>query len=632
MRSLWFTIIFVLGGWLAAQEYAVSNIPDLLEKNANVVVRKAAIQVEFLNYNKFKYTREFAVTVLNEAGVKNAYMPIFYNKGVKVTKYTAEMLNSSGIVVKKYKNKDIRDESVNSQGALFNDSRVQYFSIVPLSYPFTMVYTAEVVSPNTLHLPSWYPVSRYNMSVQESVYELVNRTSIPIRKKETGFDFASVHTSDTGNTLRYSLENIPALRDETLSPPLDEITPLVRFAPEEFVLEGVRGKFDNWEQFGKWYYDNLLKKKNDLSKSDKQIVMDLVAGVSDPVDKIRILYQYLQSKTRYINVSIGIGGWEPFPASYVNDRSYGDCKALSNYMVSLLETVGIEAFYTIVAGNPTRKENLDKNFASLQGNHVIVNVPVEGETIWLECTSQQTAFNYLGRFTDDRWAVAVGPDGGKVVRTQYFPADENIEEVTGTGKVSADGRMDARFLITASGLQYDNISFLDFEESKRQKEILQSYFSRVPNFSLKEYEFTNDRDNAIFAMDLDFKSDHYAKPVGNSLAVNVIPFGRGESSLKKDNNRLFPFEIRFGYTDKLEFEMDLPEGYGMHGEFPPEEFSSEFGSYSLSVETIAPQKLKVERVLLIKDGNYPKEKFNEYVDFRRKVASYDNAKVLLEKN
>lgn len=631
MRSFWFAIIFMLGGWLAAQEYAVSKIPDSLRTNANAVVRKSAVQIEFTNYNKFKYTQEVAITVLNESGVSNAYRPIFYNKGVKVTKYTAEMRNSSGIVVKKYKSKEARDESVNPQGALFADSRVQYYSIVPLSYPFTMVYTVEFISPNTLHLPSWYPISRYNMSVQESVYELVNRTSIPIRKKESGFDFASVHTSETGNTLQYSVKNVPAIRDETLSPPLDELTPLVRFAPEEFVLEGVRGKFDNWEQFGKWYYDNLLKKKGDLSKADKQTAIDLVEGVSDPVDKIRILYQYLQSKTRYINVSIGIGGWEPFPASYVSNRSYGDCKALSNYMVSLLDAVGIDAFYTIVAGNPTRKENMDKNFASLQGNHVIVNVPVGEETIWLECTSQQTAFNYLGRFTDDRWAVSVGPDGGKVIRTQYFPAEQNIEEVTGTGKVSAEGSMDAEFLITASGLQYDYISFLDFEESKRQKEILQGYFSRVPNFSLKDYEFTNDRDEAVFSMDLKFKSNHYAKPVGNSLALNVIPFGRDESSLKKDNNRLFPFEIRFGYTDKLEFEMDLPPGYGMHSEFPTEEFSSEFGSYSLSVEAIAPQKLKVKRKLQIKDGNYPKEKFNDYVDFRRKVAAYDNTKILLEK-
>src|SRR5690606_14080670 len=117
-----------------------------------------------------------------------------------------------------------------------------------------------------------------------------------------------------------SIQDIPPVHEEVLSPVLSELSPLVKLIPNKFQLEGVNGSFENWEQFGKWYYSNLLNNKRDLTAKDKQTVSQLISGVSDPVEKIRILYQYMQSKTRYVNVVIGIGGWEPFPASYVGDK------------------------------------------------------------------------------------------------------------------------------------------------------------------------------------------------------------------------------------------------------------------------------------------------------------------------
>jgi transglutaminase-like putative cysteine protease len=44
--------------------------------------------------------------------------------------------------------------------------------------------------------------------------------------------------------------------------------------------------------------------------------------------KAKKIYQYLQNKTRYISVQIGIGGFQPVTAADVDRLGYGDCKGI----------------------------------------------------------------------------------------------------------------------------------------------------------------------------------------------------------------------------------------------------------------------------------------------------------------
>ena len=115
------------------------------------------------------------------------------------------------------------------------------------------------------------------------------------------------------------------------------------------------------------------------------------------------------------------------------------------------------------------------------------------------------------------------------------------------------------------------------------------------------------------------------------MIVNLIPVNRETTSLKKIKNRQFDFEIETGYVDELSYVLTLPSGYKMPQKFTPINLTSSFGEYHLEIEPKDQNSFYIKRTYKQLPGVFPKDQYNDYVDFRRKIAGFDNTKLLLEK-
>ena len=196
----------------------------------------------------------------------------------------------------------------------------------------------------------------------------------------------------------------------------------------------------------------LIKGKDELSANMKSKVAALTTEATTEEEKINALYKYMQENMRYVSVQLGIGGWQPFSAQYVEQNKYGDCKALSNFMMSMLKEVGIQSYPVLIAAGDTYFE-VGEDFTKPLFNHMILHVP--SVDYWLECTSNTSPPNYLGSFTADRNVMLVTENGGQLARTPKLTKDDNTEASKVTIALSETGEATIGYELEAHGDRQD---------------------------------------------------------------------------------------------------------------------------------------------------------------------------------
>lgn len=609
------------------QNYAVSSIPEKLKTKANIVIRNDVSTFVINSIDNMEINNQTVITVLNKAGDNDATIVIPYDKSRKVSDIKVQILDADGKVIKKYSKSDFTDVSSVSAGALYLDDRVLFLHYIPINYPYSISYSYNVRTPNTIFLPEFYPFLNYNTSLENSKITIVNKSGIKLRTKSVDSEFAKVSSSGDANNITYSFQNVPAIENESHSPSLKTILPKMEFSLEKFTLEGKQGDLTNWTTFGNWMYNSLLTPVSVVTPEIKAEVaaLNLTGTTSEKVKKI---FQYMQNKTRYVNVSIGIGGWQPTPPDDVRKKGYGDCKGLTNYMKTLLDAAGIKSYYSVIWSDETPL-SFDPDFPKMGGNHVILMIPTEKETIWLENTSQQIAFNHLSFNTTDRNVLAVKETGVELIKTPIYQAENNKEIVKSKVILNEDNSIEVNSDFFYSNAQYDfNLHKVGLTKEDLKTDFKDSY-NHLKIENLEVNNLNNDKDKAEITYQAKFNVKDYSKKLGNDMFFRVIPLLE-TYNLNSNEERKLPLSLPFAYQDVYETEFTIPAGYKLAEKPTPIIISSEFGTYNLDYK-IDGDKLIVNRKIKISKGIYPKEKFKAYADFRKKTASHDNTKILISK-
>ncbi|SNR14640.1 DUF3857 domain-containing protein [Tenacibaculum jejuense] len=633
MKKLTLLIICFLQLEFFAQDISLSilTVPPELTKNANAVIRESYTEINLEDSDKMTVYKKRVVTVFNKEGNKAINTSVQYDNDTKITELSARIYNQLGEEIKKYSKGKFIDVSAVSGSTLYSDDRAKYIDYTPTNYPYTIEFISKKTTSSTAFIPVWYPVNNFYVSTQKSEYKIINPKNLIIRKKEKNFSNYPIEKVSE-DQIHYKITNQAAVNYERNSVGFSELFPSLKVTLNNFSLNKVTGNYSNWEEFGKWMYNKLLLNRNKLNQATISKIKDLVKNASSDLEKAKIVYQFVQNKTRYINVSIGIGGWQPIPADQVDELGYGDCKGLTNYTKALLDAVGIKSFHTIVYGN--YKRDIDKNFSSLQGNHMILNIPSEnGEDTWLECTSQTMPFGFLGDFTDDRNVLVITPEGGIIKRTPAYKNDFNLQHISANVTLNSNGSLAAKIDITSKGIQYDTKQVLDNKsESDLEKYYLSNLWDYNNNMVINKIDINNNKDEIIFKEKLDVSINDYATVNENELLFRVNIFNKNSYIPKRYRKRKLPLKVDRGFKDTDTYTITIPEGYIIHQLPETKTINNKFGEYKVSITKIDDNTLKYNKSILIKEGTYPKEDYKLYRKFRKSIAKLENARIAIYKN
>lgn len=622
--SLIVSLFFYLISFSQNSELTIFDIPETLKENANSVVRNQEISVQIKSISDMVINTRKVITVFNENGLRNIDAVEYYDKNLIVNSIEAIVYNSFGKEIKKIKRKEFLDYSVAGDAANVSDTRIVSLDYTPIEYPFTIVYKSEVQTTNTAFIPRWYPVDDFNESVQNSEYKISFFKDLGFKYKLIDLDGFKLIKKDSESDLSLKVENIIAERQEDLSA---KKFGYVLFGSDVFSLEGVKGNAKSWNEFGLWVNDALLKNTTELPEVTKQKILNLTSNASDPLEKARIVYNYVQNKTRYVSIQLGIGGWKPMLAKDVDRLGYGDCKALSNYTKALLEVVGVPSYYTIIYGG--YKKDIEPDFVSMQGNHVVLAIPNNNKLTFLECTSQTQAFGFEGDFTDDRYALIIKPNGGEIVRTSGYFEDLNTQISKGIIKISENGLAQFDVEIKYKGIQYEYANKIEKQTPEEIIKKIKERYSNVTTLKVNDYKFNNDKKNIEFTEQIKFNGENVVKLFGNDKMINVNVFNMNKYVPQRYRLRKTDFEIQNGYMDQDEIVFELDKKYKIS--FVPEtiKLESKFGRYESEIIVDQNNKIVYKRSLFLKRGKYKANEYDEYRGFREQISKYENSKVIL---
>jgi transglutaminase-like putative cysteine protease len=613
-------------------EYNIQSIADSLKENTNAVVRLNQIDITISSQRSMNIKNKRIVTVLNERGLSKIGATEYYSKTSSVKKMEAAVFDGSGFEIKKIKRKDFKDQTAVDGGTLFSDDRVIYLDYTPIQYPFTIVYESETESSNTAFIPQWYPVRDYFVSVEKSILNVNYPENLGFKKKEFNLsNFKINKTIDTSTQLSYTSANIIAQKPEDYSPGFTTVYPKVMMGLESFNLEGIDGSAKNWKEYGQWFSENILKGTDDLGIETKEKIKLLVGKETDPIAKAKIVYKYMQEKTRYISVQVGIGGFKPMLAKDVDRLGYGDCKALSNYTRALLNAVDVPSYYTELYGSRD-KIHIESDFFSVQGNHVILCVPNKDKYVFLECTSQTDPFGYQANFTDDRNVVVIKPEGGEIIRTKIYENKDNSQISKGNYSVSATGDFSGEISIVSEGSQYNQKALIENLQPADKDAHYKRYWATISNLKIDKTTFSNDKEKVSFTENIAISAVNYANVSGDKMMFVVNGYNQTNGNVRRIRNRKNPFEIQRGYIDTDEIAIAIPAGFSV--EFLPSNFELQckFGDYKTEIVKKDNNNLVYKRSMFLKKGLYTNKEYDEYRLFMEQISRNDNAKIILTKN
>lgn len=622
----------VAASTILAQNYSAGSIPAALLIEAHAVVRYHDTEFHVRDAGEAVTRIRGAITILDKQGEVFSTLAIPYSKFIKVTDMEAQLYDAAGQRVKRLKRADIESYSTNSGNNSIDDSYVKAAVLKHPYYPYTVAFSYEYTTRNMMFYPTWkpYPYSLNGTSVEKSTFIVSMPAGLTLRYKEQNMPNPVAATSEGGRSVyRWEVAGLRPFQTEPYAPNVEQILPKVITGPTEFEVEQYKGRLTTWKDVGTFYRE-LNKDRQALPPALVSTLKEMTKNLTAPTDKAQKIYEYLQSHTRYVSIQLGIGGWQSMRADEVAAKGYGDCKGLTTYMGAMLQAVGVKTYPALVRAGED-EDDIRTDFPSFQFNHIFLCLPSERDTIWLECTSQNNPFGYLGSFTSDRHVLLITEEGGKLLKTPAYQPFENLQRRQARVDLAEDGGATVAMKTVYSGLQHDErASVLHALGAEDQKKWLLQSLS-LPSVEIKDFKLTEAQSRLPSVEEnLQLLVRNAGTRSGTRLFLTPNLLNQVRSVPIPNAARRHEFELLNHFADEDSLEFQLPTNFKAEYLPEPTRIDSKFGSYESSVR-LAGSTLTYNRRIVMKKGRYPADDYNNWVEFRKKVAKADKNQVVLVK-
>lgn len=602
----------------------ILSLACLISYGQDVRIDNSVTEIMISNIDNMSIRETKSLTILNENGQHHSVFYGYEDDFTKLTSLSMTVYNSAGKKIKKIGKGYSENWNVNAKNEIDNTELVILDPDFQ-DYPYTVELVSEIkMNKGFLSLPLWMPRESFEMEVKKASLTLTKPQNYEVNYLLEHLEEPLIHIEKGMEVWSWELQDLAAVSNEISYKQFKEEQPKVYLGPLQFSLDGNDGSFENWQNFGEWYLA-----LNDEPYEFGQETLAFLESVSaeDVPSLIHELYTFMQRRSRYISIQLGVGGYQSLPTKYVDEKGYGDCKALSNYMKSMLDYKGLESNFILVNAGKDR-DDIKPEIVSNQFNHVFLAVPNDSDTVFLECTTQLMPTGFTGTFTDDRHVLWIEQGGSQIIKMPALDLNDNVLKSTGTLVLDKFGNGELNLKRERGGLFFEDIQLLTSINEGQREGYLYNQFS-YKDFIIRDFSYEQPKDNTnTYLTEYDLVINNVARNTSDRLLVPVHSLDQIEDFLVFNRYKRFA-EVRRAFTLDEKVIVKLPEGF--HVSRLPElsKLESQYGTYSCQIKDLTDGRIEIIRKVVIDKGRFTNEDFVDFSKFISGIKKADRTSLII---
>jgi hypothetical protein len=449
-----------------------------------------------------------------------------------------------------------------------------------------------------------------------------------------------------GQTYIWDLTDIPRLEKEVDAPHWRALAGQLIIT---FFSEKTKGRsYANWNDYAAWE-SQLVAPMRESSPALQQKVQELAPASMSTLERIKALARFAQRDIRYAAIEVGIGGFQPHPASQVFNNRYGDCKDKANMLATMLAQIGVKSYYMPI--HTDRGVTLENSPPNMGFNHVILAIQLPegsykesfpalyqhaklGHLLIFDPTNDVVPFGQIPYYEQDSYALLVTESGGELIHLPMSAPEFNRMTRTAKLTLMADGSLKGEVQEVRTGAEAA-IGRYTFEHqtSADRRKTMERFLGRMMgNFQLTSVDAENlDDIEKDLVIRYKFSAEHYAKNSGQLLLVRPRVVGEKLGGLDMSKPRHYSYEFDAPTLQTDVFEFNLPDGYKIDELPDAAKANFAFGEYNSKIEHEGSQ-LKYSREYKINSVTVPAEKINDLNKFFHQINQDERNMAVLKKS
>jgi transglutaminase-like putative cysteine protease len=319
----------------------------------------------------------------------------------------------------------------------------------------------------------------------------------------------------------------------------------------------------SWEDFGNCWQE-MIAKQQELTEPVKEIVKRIGASAGTETEKLKAVWDYMNTNIRYVGLERGLQGYIPLSAHVVCDKKYGDCKAVAGLITVLCRALGLKADPILIGMRPILGA-LDLDLPGpFHFNHSIARVEADGKVYWMDATTRTFDYSTTPYFDQGVDVVVARPGAPFMDKIPVQPPESNVRETKVSFAPAAEGAMTLELDMKNTGNFAGQLRAGAMEmTADKAKQWLEGMLSETyPGASLLEQTISGKEDNNLpVGVRLKASLPKAIQATGTGLTFEVRdPFGVSAFDFFNLPKRRYALDLNFLREYSTRFEVQIPAG------------------------------------------------------------------------